>query len=83
MAEDKELMKIIPRINELAHKAKKEGLSELEKLEQGKLRKQYLKRFRANFKSQVEMMKVYNDKGEEVTPRKVRDIQRGKGLRDD
>ncbi|MHA8263090.1 DUF896 domain-containing protein [Lactobacillaceae bacterium Melli_B3] len=83
MAEDKELMKIIPRINELAHKAKAEGLSELEKVEQGKLRKQYLKRFRANFKSQVEMMKVYNDDGKEVTPKKVRDIQRDKGLRDD
>ncbi|MEJ6400739.1 DUF896 domain-containing protein [Nicoliella lavandulae] len=83
MAEDKELMKIIPRINELAHKAKAEGLSELEKVEQGKLRKQYLKRFKENFRSQVEMMKVYNKDGKEVTPKKVRDIQRGKGLRDD
>ncbi|MFC6206254.1 MULTISPECIES: DUF896 domain-containing protein [Levilactobacillus] len=74
---------LLVRINELAHKAKGEGLTPAETAERAKLRKQYLKLFRASFKSQVEMMQVYNDQGEEVTPEKVREVQRKKGLRDD
>ena len=74
---------LIPRINELAHKAKNEGLSEVEKLEQADLRKKYVAHFRENFKKQIEMMKVYDKNGKEVTPGKVREVQRHKGLRDD
>ena len=74
---------LIPRINELAQKAKNEGLSEVEKLEQADLRKKYVAHFRENFKKQIEMMKVYDKNGKEVTPGKVREVQRHKGLRDD
>ncbi|WP_249662759.1 DUF896 domain-containing protein [Lentilactobacillus buchneri] len=74
---------LIPRINELAHKAKNECLSEVEKLEQADLRKKYVAHFRENFKKQIEMMKVYDKNGKEVTPGKVREVQRHKGLRDD
>lgn len=74
---------LIPRINELAHKAKNQGLSEVEKLEQADLRKKYVAHFRENFKKQIEMMKVYDKNGKEVTPGKVREVQRHKGLRDD
>jgi len=80
---DEVLKKIVPRINELAKKAKEEGLTEIEKLEQADLRKKYVARFKENFRSQIEMMKVFDDNGKEVTPDKVKKIQRKKGLRDD
>lgn len=81
--EDEVMKQIVPRINELAKKAKAEGLSEVEKIEQKDLRQKYVKRFRENFKSQIEMMKVYDKDGKEVTTDKVKEIQREKGLRDD
>lgn len=74
---------LLVRINELAHKAKDGGLTDAEKAERADLRQQYLKLFRASFKSQVEMMQVYDKNGKEVTPEKVRQVQRDKGLRDD
>ncbi|GHP12665.1 UPF0291 protein [Lentilactobacillus fungorum] len=80
---DHVLKEIVPRINELAHKAKQEGLTELEKVEQAELRKKYVARFRDNFKKQIEMMKIYDKDGNEVTSKKVRKIQKHKGLRDD
>lgn len=74
---------LLVRINELAHKAKSTGLTAAEKTERADLRQQYLKLFRESFRSQVEMMQVYDKSGKEVTPEKVRQIQRNKGLRDD
>ena len=74
---------MIDRINELAHKKKNEGITEEESAEQKELRQRYLKLFREGFKSWIEMMKVYDDEGNEVTPEKVRKIQRDKGLRKD
>ncbi|MEN3241964.1 DUF896 domain-containing protein [Fructilactobacillus sanfranciscensis] len=82
MAEDPELKKIIPRINELAHKAKLQDLTDEEKEERDQLRKQYLKRFKSNFKSQIEMTQIYDKDGKEVTPEEVKEIQRKKNLRD-
>lgn len=73
----------IKRINELAHKQKAEGLTEGEKLEQQKLRKAYLADFKKGMRSQIETLRVFNKAGKEVTPKKVQDIQRKKGLRDD
>ncbi len=81
--EDEVLKKIVPRINELAKKAKGVGLTEVEKVEQADLRKKYVTRFKENFRRQIEMMKVYDNDGKEVTPEKVRKIQRKKNLRDD
>ena len=83
MAEDEEFQKLIKRINELAHKAKAEGLTDLEIIERKELRQKYLKRFRAGFKSQVEMMRIFDKSGKEVTPEKVKKVQLKKGLRDD
>lgn len=82
-AEDPILKKLIPRINELAHKAKKSGLTKEEEAERADLRKQYLKRFKENMRSQIEMVQVFNKEGKEVTPEKVKKVQRKKGLRDD
>ncbi|GEP19552.1 DUF896 domain-containing protein [Pediococcus argentinicus] len=80
---DTEMQKLIDRINELAHKAKDEGLTDIEILERKDLRQKYLKKFRASFKSQVEMMQIFDKSGKEVTPEKVKQVQRDKGLRDD
>ena len=74
---------LIARINELAHKAKAEGLTELEEAERQELREKYLKEFRAGFRQQVEMLQVYDKDGKEVTPEKVRQVLRDRGLRDD
>ena len=82
MAEDPELKKIIPRINELAHKAKLQDLTDKEKEERDQLRKHYLKRFKSNFKSQIEMTQIYDKDGKEVTPEEVKEIKRKKNLRD-
>lgn len=83
MAESKEQEKLLKRINELAHKNKKEGLTEAETKEREKLRKEYLKNFREAMRSNIEMMRIFDKDGKEVTPERVREIQRKKGLRDD
>ncbi|USS90987.1 DUF896 domain-containing protein [Fructilactobacillus carniphilus] len=84
MAEDEKLKQLIPRINELAKKAKSDvGLTDAEKAEQEKLRKEYLKRFKSNFRTQLEMTQLYDKDGNEVTPEPVKEAQRKKNLRDD
>ncbi len=83
MTESKEQDKLLKRINELAHKNKNEGLTEEETKERARLRKQYLKNFREAMRSNIEMMRIYDDNGKEVTPEKVREVQRKKGLRYD
>ena len=52
----------IDRINELAHKAKIEGLTEEEKLEQGLLQEEYIDSFRANLKAQLDRIEWTDDK---------------------
>lgn len=59
-----EMKKLIARINELAHKQKSESLTEEEKIEQKKLREEYLTIFRANFKNQLEHTKIKTPDGE-------------------
>ena len=73
---------LIDRINELSKKKKEGTLTEAEKEEQQELRKTYLAMFRENFRSHVEMLQVYDKDGNEVTPEKVKKIQRERGLRD-
>ncbi len=46
--------KLIDRINELARKEKAEGLSEAEKEEQAKLRKEYITAYRASLRGILE-----------------------------
>ncbi|RDW17753.1 DUF896 domain-containing protein [Oceanobacillus chungangensis] len=63
------------RINELARKAKNEGLTDIEKQEQKDLREAYLKNVRSSFKNQFKTMTVIDPAGNDVTPQKVRDMQ--------
>ena len=83
MADSQAQEKLLKRINELANKNKEEGLTAAEKAERKRLRDQYLKNFREAFRSNIEMMRIFDKDGKEVTPEKVRQIQRKKGLRDD
>ncbi|MFC4557221.1 DUF896 domain-containing protein [Virgibacillus kekensis] len=65
----------LERINQLAKKAKNDGLDEKEKEEQKELRKQYLQNVRKSFKNQFKSMTVMDREGNDVTPKKVRDLQ--------
>ncbi len=71
----------IDRINELANKKKTEGLSESEAKEQTKLRAEYLQAFRGNFKSTIESTKIIDPEGNDVTPDKVKEIQKKNNIR--
>lgn len=70
------------RINELARKKKNEGLTEEEGREQTLLRKEYLQTFRNSFQKTIENAKVIDPEGNDVTPEKVKVIQRNNNLRD-
>ncbi|UOQ42966.1 DUF896 domain-containing protein [Halobacillus salinarum] len=66
----------INRINELSKKSKQEGLDKEEKKEQQELRQEYLKNVRKSFKNQLKGMKVIDPEGNDVTPEKVKQMQR-------
>lgn len=51
------------RINELARKAKTEGLTAEEKVEQEKLRKEYIAAYRASLRSQLDNMYIVDNQG--------------------
>ncbi len=53
----------IARINELARKAKAEGLSEQEKAEQKRLREEYIAEYRQSLISQLENTYIVNQDG--------------------
>lgn len=53
----------IKRINELAHKKKKEGLTMAEKVEQNKLRREFLDDLRGNLRSQLNNIDMVNPDG--------------------
>ncbi len=53
----------IKRINELYHKSKGEGLTEEEKQEQDRLRKEYVANVRANLRSQLDSISVEKEDG--------------------
>lgn len=51
------------RINELARKAKTEGLTAEEKVEQEKLRKEFIAAYRASLRSQLDNMYIVDSQG--------------------
>ena len=56
-----ELTPLTKRINELARKAKTVGLTEEEKVEQNLLRQEFLIKFRANFKAQLDNIEFVDE----------------------
>ena len=53
----------IARINELAHKSKAEGLNEVEKEEQAKLRRLYIDSFKESLVGQLENTYIVDENG--------------------
>ena len=70
----------IARINELAKKKKTEGLTPEEEVEQAKLREEYIEGYRRSVRHHIEGIKVVDEEGNDVTPEKLRQVQREKGL---
>ena len=70
----------IERINELARKKKTVGLTPVEQEEQLLLRQEYLEAFRGGMRNHIEGLKVVDEDGNDVTPEKLKQIQREKGL---
>ncbi|GLI83081.1 DUF896 domain-containing protein [Rossellomorea marisflavi] len=66
------------RINELSKKSKSTGLSADEAKEQTRLRKEYLETFRQSMKGTIENTRIFDPDGNEVTPKKIQDIQNKK-----
>ncbi|WP_155286652.1 DUF896 domain-containing protein [Lacticaseibacillus zhaodongensis] len=73
----------IDRINALAKKKRESGLTDAEAAEQAELRKAFLADFRAGMRQQVEETKFVDKNGNDVTPKKLVEIQRKRGLRKD
>ena len=55
----------IDRINELAHKSKREGLTQIELEEQAKLRREYIDDFKANLRAQLEVIEIVEEESNE------------------
>ena len=72
--------KKIERINELARKKKTVGLTQVEQDEQLLLRQEYLEAYRGGMRNHIEGLKVVDEDGNDVTPEKLKQIQREKGL---
>ncbi|KKB38869.1 DUF896 domain-containing protein [Bacillus thermotolerans] len=70
----------LARINELSKKSKAEGLTPKEQAEQKELRQEYLNAFRKSVKNTVENVRIFDPEGNEVTPKKVKNIQNRKRM---
>lgn len=72
------MVELLKKINHLARKAKAEGLSDAEKVEQAKLRKLYIENFKSVFKNDLLNLKVVDPMGQDVTPEKLKKAQNAK-----
>lgn len=63
---------LIKEINYLANKKKTEGLTPEESARQQVLRQEYLRIFREGFKQQLTSVKVVDEKGNDITPKKLK-----------
>ncbi|MGP1613096.1 MAG: DUF896 domain-containing protein [Catonella sp.] len=64
----------IKRINELYHKSKAVGLTDEEKVEQKKLREDYVAAIRGNIRSQLENVRVVDEDGNEVPLKRRKNV---------
>ena len=70
----------IERINVLARKKKSEGLNPEEAQEQAALRQEYLDSLRHGMRNHIEGMKIVDQEGTDVTPDKLKQIQKEKKI---
>ncbi|MDO5726030.1 MAG: DUF896 domain-containing protein [Tissierellia bacterium] len=69
---------ILPRINELAKKAKESDLTKKELEEQKSLREEYLMRFREGMRNTLMNVTVVDDEGNDITEEKLNKLYREK-----
>lgn len=70
----------LARLSALAQLKKEGKLTEAEAVEQAELRKEYLKAFRQTMRKHIEGIKVVDREGRDITPAKLREVQRQKGI---
>ena len=70
----------LARINELSKLSKERELTNEELKEQTELRKEYLDTFRSSMRQTIENVRVVDEEGEDITPEKIKDIQKNKKL---
>lgn len=70
----------IERINVLARKKKSQGLTSEEAQEQAALRQEYLASLRHGMRNHIEGMKIVDQEGTDVTPDKLKQIQKEKKI---
>lgn len=70
----------LQRINELAKLKKERDLTAEEIAEQAQLREEYLANLRHGFRNHVEGLKIVDQEGNDVTPDKLKQIQKEKGI---
>lgn len=75
LSEDK-----LRRINELSKKKKEHGLTDVELKEQSVLREEYLQNLRKGFRNHIEGLKIVDEEGNDVTPDKLKAIQKEKRI---
>jgi len=66
----------IARINALSKKAKSEGLTKEETVEQHKLRQEYIKTFRASMDNTLQGVTIVDPEGNDVTPEKLKETKK-------
>lgn len=74
--EETELIKELPRINELAKIAKERDLTQEELKERDILRKKYLEAVRCATNNMILNSTVVDPEGNDVTPLKLKEVQR-------
>lgn len=70
----------LERLNELARKKKEGTLTPEEQVEQQELREAYLANLRKGMRHHIEGMKIVDEEGNDVTPDKLKEIQREKHI---
>ena len=68
------------RINKIDKKKKAGTLTPEEKVEQAQLREEYIEGYRRAIRHHIEGIKLVDEDGNDVTPEKLRQVQREKGL---
>ena len=68
----------IDRINELAKKKKRVGLSKDELNEQAELRRQYIDEFKNSLRQQIEGIKIIDDDGNALSAKQYNEMMKNK-----
>lgn len=69
------MMELLTKINELAVKNKKVGLTSAELLQRDQLRKQYLHQIRGQVLANINSFTLVNELGQDVTPEKIKEYK--------